>query len=276
MPTMPSLADPLVQTLLPLVVAFVLAGVLRTLAGRRAAIAGAALAFLFAHVLILGLPALPPRSAVQKLAYMAAGGLLIGAVVDLLHAGRAARLVAAWAWLTVGAAWMVEARLAGPAAGLVAPGIAWAVGLVALWRIERWSGAGIRAPVMVAAAAAGLGGVTLFAVAAPVAPIARLGFALALALAGFLAWNWPVARWPFAGIGLVGLAVAAGLIAVQLATVGSAAPAALAAVALVALSADAAHRLRLGPGPLGALGHGALAALAALLAIGLAVLVARG
>lgn len=74
--------------------------------GVRVAGCAIALAFIIAHLAILGWPPLPPRSSLQKLVYIALIGLLLGVVLEFLIASVTIRPVAvvwpgailAWLW----------------------------------------------------------------------------------------------------------------------------------------------------------------------------------
>ena len=212
---LPSLSDPVVQTLLPLAAAFLAALFLRILAGPRRVPLAIAVGFLVGYIAIVGLPPFPPRSAGQKIVYIAAGAALLGLVVDGLTSSPAARRIAAAVAWTAAAAWIAQVRLvAGLAPGLLLPVAVWAAGLAALWSVDRGQGAGIRAPAALLAAAIGIGGLAIVAASASVG---QLGLALAAAIGGYLLWNWPVTRDGFGATGLLAGGVVALSLILQLA-----------------------------------------------------------
>mgnify|MGYP001444477593 CR=1 FL=1 len=88
--------SPIFQSgILPVFAAFVLTGAIRMAAGasRGPALAGASvgLAAILAYVMILTWPAWPPGQSMQKLAYIFAAALALGAVADAVPAPRSLR-----------------------------------------------------------------------------------------------------------------------------------------------------------------------------------------
>lgn len=182
---------------LPFLVAAAAAGLSRLAGGpgRGVALAGIAVpaGFLAAWLVLRGLPPLPPRGSLAQVPYVALAGLLVGSICVLLSIRRGALLavvvgfsvLAVWAALGFATGWSWLPAL--KAAALLA---AW---LLVLLRLEGRAAKEPTAPVMLAMLAVGIGVVALVAGE----PLwARLGFAMAAAAAGFLAWSW-AAGFPF-------------------------------------------------------------------------------
>lgn len=272
------LNDLLVQTaVLPLLVAAAAAGLLR-FAGRRAAAGGVLAGFILAYLLIVGLPALPPPSAMGKLFWAAVLGLALGLGADLagLAPRRAGLLVGAW--LALALAWLALPRLTA-ATGLGQTLLVLTLLAVTAVPVLRRGAAGQGATtpgVVLLALALAVGG-TAFAGAS--ASAAQLAFALAAATGGLLLWNWPVERhhWGAAGQAAFGVVV---LLAAVLAFFTDA----RAEVLLAVLPALFAERLRNRlPLPhtatgraVGTVALGAIAAVPAIAAVGIAFLLAAG
>lgn len=272
------LNDLLVQTaVLPLLVAAAAAGLLR-FAGRGVAAGGVLAGFIVAYLLIVGLPALPPPSAMGKLFWAAVVGLALGLGADLagLAPRRAGLLVGAWLALALG--WLALPRLTaatGLGQTLMVLGLL-AVAAVPVLR-RGAGGQGATAPGVVLLALALAVGGTAFAGAS--ASVAQLAFALAAATGGLLLWNWPVERhqWGAAGQAAFGVVV---LLAAVLAFFTDA----RAEVLLAVLPALFAERLRNRlPLPhtaagraVGTVALGAIAAVPAIAAVGIAFLLAAG
>ena len=101
------LGHPAIQSgLFPLISAFVLTGVLRLVGGSRAGVRAASgatgIALLISSLLVLGAPAWPAHTGMQKFFYLTASGLLLGLLLDL----RAASVRLLWLW---GLIWMAAA-----------------------------------------------------------------------------------------------------------------------------------------------------------------------
>lgn len=229
------LSDPLAQGIAtPLLAALILAGLIRLLtgAGRSAACAAAAaIAFLLAYALILGLPPATPRSAMQKIFYVVAAGAVIGVIIDLVTSARAPLWLAAVLGPSLGLAWLAEARLRAPDQEtwiLLAP--LWIAGIAVAARVVSLVERGIDAPIMVLAASIGLGAIALIGNSAS---YAQLAFALAAATGGFLLWNWPRARFRWAGAGLLGATAALVVMAQALVLFSRASRPAIAALILI-------------------------------------------
>jgi hypothetical protein len=182
------LHHPLVPTLvLPFVVALVVAAVLMLSGVRDLAPIGIACGLAAAWVALLGWPVAVPRTALQRLPWILAGGT----VVALLAAGLADRsgarvLVAALSALVIGA-WVFGAPWGRVVEAL--PAITGAVAVAALAAsASPWRGA-----LGLAGAALGLGVVAMLLASAS---LGQLGLALGAATAGFAlagAWTGPAA-----------------------------------------------------------------------------------
>lgn len=268
--------------LVPLVVAFLAAGVLRLAlgAGRgpQAASAAAGVGFLVAYLLTLGLPPWPPSGALQKLAYVAAAGLAIGLLLDLLRAGVIwARLLGVLA-LVAALAWVFESqvRQADPRA-LLQPALLAAGGALALWRVAGQRAQGVAPAVAVIVAALGLAGVALVSASLS---IAQLAGALAAAVGGFALWSWPVARFPFAAGGNFAALIPLLALAAVTTLLTKAPVWALAPLLLVFFADLVSSRLPAGSGrwreALQPVYLAVIAAIPAALAVGLAVYAAGG
>ncbi len=195
------------------VVPFAIAAALAPLLGRFGgawAEAAVAAAFLAVYPLIIGWPGWPPVGATQKLGWLAAAALPVGAA--LVTAPPRRQLVAAVIGALGGLAWLAAPRLAGgelAAIGQVALIAACiAAGLVAVWLALD---DGIAGGIMLLAGGIGLG---LVALLGGSASIFQLAAALAAATGGVLAWNWPRQRWPLGAVTLAA-AVVLGLLAAQ-------------------------------------------------------------
>lgn len=199
------LADPLIRLVVaPLLFSAVLTGAIRFAgrvgAGRRAAGASVAIAFVWLCALLLGLPEFPPAADGSAIVYAVAAGLLIGAAFDLADGHTPTVDVAAWAigigfpvaasWWLAGAPPLVDTGAA-PLTNATLTAVAWLIAELRLRRLAEDSRIGT---VMLAMAALGLGSVAWIAGA----EVERgLGIGLAAAFAGFLVWNWPRARFAF-------------------------------------------------------------------------------
>jgi hypothetical protein len=261
--------------LLPLAAAALLAGLIRLAggAGRGARLADSAvgLAFLLAFIALFGsLPVLghPPHALIAETAAL---GTALGLILTL--AGRDGRIAAIVAPLAL-VLWRYGLALPHLPWGALLPAIAFAAGGVAVMRqLQASTGRGAVPMVLSGVAALGLAGIAAFFAAEGVM---RLALALAAALAGFLAWNWPSPRWPLGPAGW--LAVGGALLAMALSLGGesllSLVP--LSLLALVFFVEPAAARLGAGSGLIGrALAPVVLAftaAVPALAAIGAALL----
>jgi hypothetical protein len=241
------LGHPLAQSaLLPLVVAAAAVGGLRLVGGpdrgRLLAGAGVALGFLAAYLAIFGPPAWPPRGAGQKLACVVAAGLLAGFALDLWRLPERLRAALAVLSALAASAWIAESRWAAVSAAPAtwAPALAALAALGFAAAVVAGRGQTLTAPLMLLFAAAGLG---ILATVGAAASVGQAAGALAAAVAGFVLWNWPVARFPVqAGLLLPALAGLAALFTQALLFTRTDA-AALAPLALLAGLGPLARRL---------------------------------
>jgi len=194
----------------PLACALVVAGLLRLAGGpRRGAMLASAsigIGFLVAYVVISGVPRFPPVASSQKLAYVAAGGLLLGVVLAFVRLPRPAHWAAVIAGVAASVSWLAAPRLGSPDAAFLVT-MATVVGgcAVATLRLAAARERDVDAPVMLLVACLALAPVAFFGAAASVAQLAG---ALAAATGGYLLWNWPVVRFPFGAIGTYGAGAA--------------------------------------------------------------------
>lgn len=269
------LDDPLIQTaVFPLAAGVVAAGLLG-LGDRRLASAGVAATFLAAFAVIVGLPDLPPPTGMGRLFWSAVAGLGLGIVADLAGLGRGRGALVVAAWLAASLVWLALPVLPGGLDTLTAAAVLAAGAWIALSRTAVHDGAATPGVVLLCAALA-VGGVAL---AGASASVAQLSFALAAAIGGLLLWNWPVERhaWSFAGQIAVGILV---LLIAILTFFSSARVEAL--IALVpALFADRLRdRLPLAASAtgraIGIVALGAIAAVPALAAVGIAFVLSGG
>ena len=195
----------MLAALLPLLAAGILTGGIGGMIGVRAAGCAIALAFVIAHLSILGWPPLPPRSSLQKLVYIALIGLLLGVVLDLLIDRVPVRPVAL-VWPGVILAWLGWQQLLGfEVLDLARLVLLWFAGAFVFDRLLSLRAAEIVAPTMVLVAGIGMSAIAMIGNAAS---LSQLAAAAAAATAGFLLWNWPKQRYPFSMAALFGAASA--------------------------------------------------------------------
>ncbi|MCP5371467.1 MAG: hypothetical protein H6907_06990 [Hyphomicrobiales bacterium] len=211
---------------LPFMVAALGIWVLRRAGGGRAAgLAGAAVGagYLLALVTAGGLPPFPPPAGVGALFYLVALGLVLGMVLDHfrdrpLVASPLLRVLLLGAHVLLCAWWSLGAPLAGAGtARILSQGLPLALGgLVVALRLRHVAAQAAPAhpAIMVMVAALGLAALAALADSPPATGIA---IALAAAVAGHLAWNWPGEREPFSDSVLF---VAAGALVVLAVRVG--------------------------------------------------------
>jgi hypothetical protein len=263
------------ELLLPFAAALLLAGLIRLAGGptRGARLADSAvgLAFLLAFIALFGsLPVLgrPPHALVAETTAL---GTVLGLVLAL--AGRDGQIAAIVAPLAL-VLWRYGLALPHLPWRTLLPAIAFAAGGVAVLRQMQGSAGRGAVPIVLAAVAAlGLAGIAAFFAAEGVL---RLALALAAALAGFLAWNWPTPRWPLGPAGWLAAGGALLAMAVSLAGESLLALVPLGLLALVFFVEPVAARLGAGSGLIGrALAPivlGLTAGVPALAAIGAALL----
>lgn len=242
--------------------------------GVRAAGSAIVLAFVIAHLSILGWPPLPPGSSLQKIVYIALIGLFLGAVLDFLI-DRAPIRPVALIWPGVITAWLGWQQLLGfEVLDLARLFLVWFAGGFIFDRLLALRTTEIIAPTMVLVTGIGMSAIALIGAAAS---LSQLAAAAAAATGGFLLWNWPKQRYPFSITALFGAASA--LFGVGAATVlfTRASTLALAILLLVFAAGSIRDRLPLCSKPVwGPIAFGAIAAITALLAIAVAFFVAPG
>ncbi len=193
-------SDPGVQSgLFPAIVTLFLFALFRFVArggsekGPTLATIAIPLAFLAAYVLILGLPALPPRASSQKLAYVALGGLMLGGLFDLIRPKGPAWLVplAGYLWPAVIVVWIGWPKLAGydlfAVFTVVMLWIGGALAFVRLLRLRAELPFSLAPGIMMLVASLGVAGLGVHFASVSAAQLAG---AQAAALAAFLFWNW--------------------------------------------------------------------------------------
>ena len=243
------LGHPAIQSgVVPLTSAFLMTAVLRLIGGSgwgvRIASCAVGVGLLVSSVLVLGVPAWPVHTGMQKFFYLSLGGLGLGILLDLVVAPSRLVLVSALVWMTTVFAWLAWPQLGAENSRwlLAAVGI---VGLTILLRVANRSHPDTSAPIMFLITAASLGGIAFLAGSLS---LAELGFALAAAFGGFLLWNWPWPRYPFAAAGLLGGGVAVLGLAFLVLLLTDVSPWALTPLALIFFSDALSRRLPAGKG----------------------------
>ncbi len=207
-----SVDHPVIQSaLIPLVLGFALAGVIRALGGTglgdRSAAAAIPVAVLTAYFLTLGMPSWPPSGGLAKWPFVVGLSLLGALVIACTSLSVAwirglaiAVLVLALAWI----AWPLVGN--GSLASMIGVGALMLGGGIVLWRTVRGTKAApsVEPLVMLIAASAGLAGVALVSASLS---IAQMAGALAAAAGGVALWNWPVARFAFGTEGAIGAVI---------------------------------------------------------------------
>ncbi|NJN46485.1 MAG: hypothetical protein HC808_08415, partial [Candidatus Competibacteraceae bacterium] len=199
---------PIVQSvLLPLILVFILTGMLRSLLGRvrgnQLACVSIGLGLLLVVLLLLGW-SWPPNTAVHKLPYLIVGSVILGLFLDWRAQKRSWFVGATLLWPLLVLAWLAAVRLRQPELGLILELVAlYGASVLIFWRLER-----VRADVlipssMVLSAALGLGAVAALSASLS---LGQLAFALTAAVGGFMLWNWPKRRDEFGYSGIFGAA----------------------------------------------------------------------
>jgi hypothetical protein len=199
----PFVLSAVLATLLPFAVAGLLAGILGGAIGVRAAGAATAVAFIVAHIAILGWPVFPPRSSLQKIAYVALTSLIVGVMLDKLNS-RAVIWSLAAVWPGVLVAWLGwQQLLAADPTDLAKLAVLWIAGAFVFDRLITLRHIALVSPTMVLVAGIGT---SLIAFMGAAASLSQLAAALAAATGGFLLWNWPKRRFEFSMILVFGAA----------------------------------------------------------------------
>lgn len=191
------LHHPLVRSVLaPAVLAWLLCGVLRRLAGPRWAAAGTAIALAVACAWVVGWPS-NPGSLLGKLPWAVLGAGLLGVALEAVRAGvRAQWVVATAAWALMLAALGVGTALAGAAA--------WAVGAAVLGAVLPPRADTADAPALLAVAGLGLAGVAMLSASLL---LFELAMGAAMAVCATALWLWPRARIAFGPAGRIAAAL---------------------------------------------------------------------
>lgn len=240
------LSNPIVQSaLLPLISAAILIGLIRLVGGPgrggRMAALGAVLGALIGLYLIVGLPPFPPTASTHKLGYLMVAGALLGALAQAVGLRGKAAIAAMAIWTGLGLLWLAESRFAQGA--ILAPAVIVIGGAVGAGRLAAISDNRTDGAVVLMVAAVGL---SLVAILGRSASIAQSAAALAAATGGYLLWNWPRQRHPFAPAAVLGLGALTFFFGGQAGLYSGADPLAL-FVLLLALFADLpARRLAFG------------------------------
>jgi hypothetical protein len=249
------IGDPIFQAaILPLAAAFVLTGLLRAagreVRGRILAGGAVAIAFLIAYLVLLGLPDWSPVDPIDKVAYIALGALVIGAVTDLIGLPVQIKYALILVIPLFGLAWVAEPQIRESPGliGLLTLVLLFAANGVATYRLTLHEGSDITPSVYLGAGAAGLGLIGLFADANP---LYHLAFALAAATVGFALWNWPVNRFAPSATLLVGAGSILVGLAGSLVLYSGASRVAMVALILVFFSDKFVETVRLGSGRVG-------------------------
>ncbi|MCW8835746.1 MAG: hypothetical protein OQJ99_05195 [Rhodospirillales bacterium] len=216
------LTDPLVRAFaVTLFVSAAGTGLVRLIAGaafgpRLAAIA-IGIAALVGVAMTAGVPPFPPAEGIDIIPYLLLAAIIIGGIIDVTGAPAAVVRTALAAVAAVGAWWVMGAPRGFPGFGDMLGMVAvFALWFVILLRLEKMERRDVRAPAMLMAAALGVATIAL------IGGLLAKGPALAIlaALAGFLAWNWPQPRFPFAAAGLMAAGGALPVLAGELASPG--------------------------------------------------------
>jgi len=202
--------------LVPLVVAFMAAGVIRFglngRFGKNLAAAAIAVGVLTGAAALNGWPSLPPIAASQKTVYLVLFGAVLGALMDLLARPAFLRRASILIWPPVIVGWIGWRQLTSldPAALL---GLALiAIAGMAIFRLlydDGGSGGaaaapGPAAPVAPVALIAASIGAAAVAFAGQTSSLSQSYGALAAAAGGYVLWNWPAPRYRFDAAGVLG------------------------------------------------------------------------
>jgi len=208
---------PIVATaIVPLILCFVLAGVIRFAGGERLGrrFAGAAIGTAATAAVLLGLgpSPWPPATGVQKVPYVLAVATVAGSTLDARRGGGFTWPAVIGSWAAI--LWIAWPQLAqGRAAALIAPAILALAMIPISARLAILREDGAMPLVMIVAAGLGLAGI---AVAGASLAIAQIGVALAAAAGAYALWNWPRPRLPLGAAGVVACAAAVASIAALL------------------------------------------------------------
>ncbi|MCH8863521.1 MAG: hypothetical protein IID51_13590 [Proteobacteria bacterium] len=200
--------DSQIQTFaVPLVVSAIAVGLLRYLMGPWMGVLlgslGIAIGFLASLLLVQGFPGWPPANALAMLPYIILAGMVAGALVDQadnpiglvrpLYIGLP-MVIIFWLGVTFYSAFR-------DITGTVPYALLMIAGIIALQRLHDDRDDGIASPVALLAALAGLAVVGLVSGTS----LARFPIAAAMAILGFLLWNWPRCRFPWSTAGTLSI-----------------------------------------------------------------------
>lgn len=197
-----------VQTFaVPLVVSAISVGLLRYLMGPWLGVLfaslGIALGFLASLLLAQGFPGWPPVSALGMLPYIIVGGMTAGAFMD-----EADNPIALVRPLYIGLPMMIIFWLGvsvysafGDIAGTLPYALLMIAGIIALQRLHEDRDDAIASPLALLAALCGLAVVGLVSETS----LARYPIAAAMAIIGFLPWNWRQCRFPWGTAGTLSM-----------------------------------------------------------------------
>ena len=249
------IGDPIFQAaIIPLVVGFVLAGVLRVIGrdGRGRVLAGVSItvAFVIAYLVLLGMPEWRPIEPIDKILFIAIGAVAVGAFADITGMPVQIKYALILVIPLFGLAWVAEPQIreAAGLADVVTLVLLFTASGVATYRLTLREGSDLTPSIYLGAAAAGLGLIALFADANP---LFHLAFALSAATIGFALWNGPVNRFVpsaslLAGAGAILVALAGTLVLHS-----GASRTAIAVLVLVFFSDKFVETVRLGGGRIG-------------------------
>jgi hypothetical protein len=243
------IGHPAVQSgILPLTCAFLMTAVLRLAGwsgwGVRIASGAIGIALLVSSILILGLPAWPAQSGMQKFFYLTAGGLLLGVLLDLREASSRLLVASGLVWMTAVFFWLAWPQLDSHHSLWLLAGI-YLAGVMIMLRVTNRPIHDTSAPIMFLMTASSLGGIAFVAGSLS---IAELGFALAAAFGGFMLWNWPQPRYRFGAAGLLGGGMSVLALAFLVLLLTDVSPWALTSLVLIFFADSLSRRLPAGAG----------------------------
>ncbi len=192
---------------LPLVLSFVLTGVIRVAMGqsngRIFAVSAVGATYFITYIALFGWPPFPPVASGQKIAYLALFGLVIGIMLELRPEARSFHRLAAIVWPGVVVGWLGWRQLTNPSTDLLmVSGILWLAGIFVSLQLFRNRGPTPESSIVVLVAAIGASLVALFGASGSVSQ--QFGV-VAAAIGGFILWNWPTPRFSFGALGAVGV-----------------------------------------------------------------------
>lgn len=196
----------LARLVVPVVVTALVAVLVRLIGGRTEAARIASIAvpagLVAGYAVQPGWPWAPPTEAIDKLAWLALGGGLLGLAIDLATRSRLLVILAALVWPAVGIAWLGGPDLLnGQGSNLYRFGEASLVLGLLLARLAQLSGDGLQGPVTASVVAVGI---ACLGLVSGEPELAAIGLPLAACGLGWLACNWPRRHFGFGAAGLLG------------------------------------------------------------------------